>query len=518
MSRSSISTRMATQIIPWTGQGPIRRALSYCLLSWLLQCKELPNSSQSSTNNSRSHLADLKSRTFTCIGVVPVAERIIFDLEGKEDKPASILLVTVWELGEAAGPLLIAPLSEIYGRYPVFNIANLIFIFGVVLAALSQTSGILIFCRFLTGFAVASNVLNPAIIGDIYPSEQRGSGMSLVMLAPFLGGAIGPAISGAIAEKFGWRKILWMSAVIAITCELLFFTLFRETYKVPILQRRAARLRKEKGDETLKCAFERENARLLWWSTLRTTITRPFVVLVHSSVLQIMSLYGGAVFSFYYILATTLPDILREVYGFSPTMIGLSFLSFSKIVTFHVKGSANVNRYWWNLRSLRMQLIRWSHIRQAWKIQRRESSPWIPNTITDRRSICLPRDRRTLRMDSIQSMVRSSAPCGCRHSRISCDDDHGTLDFLCRGFFRALFRFRNDDGTYSSLFGRNSHTTNYSSPDQRSWNRIWLPDFGCDMCGLDTFACAGDAIWVALAPEFGIYEKLVDARVLFTVI
>jgi len=282
-----------------------------------------------SLNNSR--FVDLKSRTFTCIGVVPVAERIIVDLEGKESKSASILLVTIWELGEAAGPLLIAPLSEIYGRYPVFNVANLVFILGVVLAALSQTSGVLIFCRFLTGFAVASNVLNPAIIGDIYPSEQRGSGMSLIMLAPFLGGAIGPTISGAIAEKFGWRMILWMSAVIAITCEALFFTLLRETYKVPILQRRAARLRKEKGDETLKCAFERENARLLWWSTLRTTIRRPFVVLFHSSVLQIMSLYGGAVFSFYYILATTFPDILREVYGFSPTMIGVSFLSFSKI-------------------------------------------------------------------------------------------------------------------------------------------------------------------------------------------
>ncbi|TVY88296.1 Efflux pump [Lachnellula willkommii] len=268
--------------------------------------------------------------TFTCIGVVPVADRIILDLEGNQSKSASILLVTVWELGEAAGPLLIAPLSEIYGRYPIFNLANIIFIIGVVLAAISETAGLFIFARFLTGFAVASNVLNPAIIGDIYPSELRGSGMSLVMLAPLLGGAIGPAISGAIAETFGWRKILWISAVIAVVCEIFFFTMLRETYKVPILQRRAARLRKETNDKSLKCAWEPDNeGSPMSWLTLRAAFTRPIVVLWNSSVLQLLSIYGGLVFSFNYIMATTLPTILKEIYGFSPTFIGLSFLAFS---------------------------------------------------------------------------------------------------------------------------------------------------------------------------------------------
>lgn len=260
---------------------------------------------------------------------MPVAERIVTDLEGKEDKSASILLITVWELGEAAGPLLIAPLSEIYGRYPVFNAANILFIIGVALAALSPTANLLIFARFLTGFAVASNVLNPAIIGDIYPSESRGSGMSLVMLAPLLGGAIGPAISGAIAETLGWRMILGLSGGVAIICEILFFTLFRETYKVPILKRRAARLRKENKDDALKCAWEGEHE-MSAWSTLRVSIKRPLTILMDSSILKIMSFYGGIIFTFYYILATTLPSILKDIYGFSPAMIGLSFLSFSK--------------------------------------------------------------------------------------------------------------------------------------------------------------------------------------------
>lgn len=154
--------------------------------------------------------------------------------------------------------------------------------------------------------------------------------MSLVMFAPLLGGAIGPAISGAIAETLGWRKILWICAAVAVICEIFFITLLRETYKVPILQRRAARLRKETKDQSLKCACESEKADMMvGWAALRTAITRPVTVMLDSSVLQIMSFYGGMVFSLYYVVATTLPDMLREIYSFSPAMIGASFLSFS---------------------------------------------------------------------------------------------------------------------------------------------------------------------------------------------
>ena len=53
---------------------------------------------------------------------MPLATTIVEDLDGKHSSSAnSALLVTIWELGEAAGPLLIAPLSELLGRSPVFH-------------------------------------------------------------------------------------------------------------------------------------------------------------------------------------------------------------------------------------------------------------------------------------------------------------------------------------------------------------------------------------------------------------
>ncbi|RAL60453.1 hypothetical protein DID88_000228 [Monilinia fructigena] len=244
------------------------------------------------------------------VGVVPIARQIILDLEDQDSKSASVLLVTIWELGEATGPLLIAPLSEIYGRAAVFNMANVLFILWTVVAASSQTSHSFILSRFMTGCAVASNVLNPAVIGDMLPPDQRGSAMATLMLAPLLGGAVGPAITGEIAQSVGWRNVLWLAAVMAGVCE-----------------RRVARLKKENGDLALKAAVEEECEHTV--IAIWTAVKRPAAVFGESFVLQMLSFHGAIMFTFFYILSTTLPEVLKNVYGFLPATIGFSFLFFS---------------------------------------------------------------------------------------------------------------------------------------------------------------------------------------------
>jgi MFS family permease len=277
------------------------------------------------TNDWKIHYADHVHSTFTCIGVVPVASKIVQDLDGKQSSSTnSALLVTIWELGEAAGPLLIAPLSEILGRYPVFNVCNVGFIAATILAVCSQSSGVFIAARMLTGLCVASNVLNPAIIGDIFESEQRGSAMSLVMLAPLIGGAIGPAISGAIAQTMGWRRMLVIAAGLAIVCEVLFLVYFKETYKMAILRRKAAKTMQETG-EIPESKSTHEHIAKLWHS-----ITRPFAVLFGSSVLMLLSLFASVAFSYFYVVSVSLPLILIERYDFELAMIGTTFISFSK--------------------------------------------------------------------------------------------------------------------------------------------------------------------------------------------
>ncbi|KAI8953645.1 MFS transporter [Xylaria longipes] len=267
--------------------------------------------------------------TFTCISVVPIANNIISDLDdGHVSKSSSVLLVTIWELGEAAGPLLIAPLSEVFGRYPVMNGATVLFILATALAALSESTALFIFARALTGLSVASNVLGPAIVGDMFETEHRGSAISTIALAPLIGGSVGPAIGGAIAETLGWRWVLWLSVGLALTCEIIFFTFFRETYKVAILRRRAARLRTETGNPKLRTIFDTKDGQSSLHKIWECAV-RPATVLSGSSVLQVMSLHGALMFSYYYVFSTTLPDILQQLYGLSAAATGLAFIAFS---------------------------------------------------------------------------------------------------------------------------------------------------------------------------------------------
>lgn len=286
--------------------------------------------------------------TMTCMSVVPLAADIVQELSGSEtpSKSASVLLVTIWELGEAAGPLLIAPLSEMYGRYPVMNVCNILFIAATVMAASSQSVTQFVVARMLTGLVVAGNVLNPAIVGDIFISEQRGSAVSLIYLAPLVGGAVGPLIGSALAQAMGWRQVVWMTAALATVGEVVMFLVFKETYKVSILRKRAEKMMRNGLCENVKTSFDHESdlevAALMGepqreknggkqtaLEKLRDSVLRPAYVLFGSGVLMAMSLFGAVGFTFFYVISTTLAGILEGVYGLSPVAIGSCFASFT---------------------------------------------------------------------------------------------------------------------------------------------------------------------------------------------
>ncbi|KAJ5334370.1 uncharacterized protein N7506_008153 [Penicillium brevicompactum] len=261
--------------------------------------------------------------TFTCISIAPIAGYIIDDLNGGQQsqgsKSATVVLVTIWELGEAIGPLFIAPLSEIFGRYRLYLTMNMMFIAATLFAAVSPTTGLLIASRALMGMSVASNVLNPAVIGDMFVPEQRGTALSLVMFIPLSGGTVGPVISGAILQTLGWRTVVWISVGMAIICQFLFIAFFQETYKIQILRRRMARVSREIG------ASEKREDPKTNLSSLRTSVMRPAVVLFKSGVLAALLPFGSFIFSHFYIVSTTLPDILKTAYGLPPSAIGLAF-------------------------------------------------------------------------------------------------------------------------------------------------------------------------------------------------
>jgi len=63
----------------------------------------------------------------------------------------SQLMLSIFILAYAVGPLFLGPLSEIYGRTIVLQLSNLFFLVFNIGCAVSKTTVQMIVCRFLAG-------------------------------------------------------------------------------------------------------------------------------------------------------------------------------------------------------------------------------------------------------------------------------------------------------------------------------------------------------------------------------
>jgi multidrug resistance protein len=123
-------------------------------------------------------------------------------------------VVSIYVLGFAFGPLLAAPMSEIFGRARCFNVANIFFIIFTVITALSQNMEMLIAFRFLMGFAGSTPITNGSgTISDMFPVEERGKAMAVWAMGPLLGPCIGPVAGGYMIKAIGWRWVFWVIAI-----------------------------------------------------------------------------------------------------------------------------------------------------------------------------------------------------------------------------------------------------------------------------------------------------------------
>ena len=101
---------------------------------------------------------------------------------------ASTLAVTLYVLGLAIGPMFISPLSEIFGRVPIYHGANVMFVAFILGNALSRSLAQFLVFRFLSGCAGGTPMaLGGGTIADITTIQKRAVAMALFSLGPLAG-------------------------------------------------------------------------------------------------------------------------------------------------------------------------------------------------------------------------------------------------------------------------------------------------------------------------------------------
>lgn len=98
------------------------------------------------------------------------------------------LTVTIYVLGFGVGPVLIAPLSELYGRLIIYHICNAVYLAFTVGCALSTNMTMFIIFRFIAGCAGAAPLsIGGGTTSDVMPQEKRGAAMAIFAIGPLLG-------------------------------------------------------------------------------------------------------------------------------------------------------------------------------------------------------------------------------------------------------------------------------------------------------------------------------------------
>lgn len=139
----------------------------------------------------------------------------------------SSLIVCVYNVGLAIGPLILAPVSEMHGRMVTYHFTNILLTIFTAACALSPNLSCLIVFRMLAGMQASTVItLGGATVSDLFAQEERGRAMALWTFGPLLGPAIGPVIGGYLTQLQGWRWVFW---VVAIGVSALFWHLCHST-------------------------------------------------------------------------------------------------------------------------------------------------------------------------------------------------------------------------------------------------------------------------------------------------
>lgn len=248
--------------------------------------------------------------------------------------------LTFYLLGLAFGPVLGAPMSEMFGRRIVYITSlpiSMLFTMGVGLS--SHIRSVLVL-RFFAGFLSSpAMAIAGGTIADMWNFEMIGVALSGFCLAPFMGPVLGPVIGGFVAEAKGWKWTMWVNLMFAGVI-LVPVLLTPETYKPVILKKRA----KKRG---IKLAKIQQSPLELIKLFASVTLMTPLKMLFVEPIVMVFAVYVAFVFAVLFGFFEAYPVIFRGVYFMRLGPSGLTFLG---IMIGFILGTAiylSLDRYVW---------------------------------------------------------------------------------------------------------------------------------------------------------------------------
>ncbi|KAF3394807.1 hypothetical protein DPV78_009068 [Talaromyces pinophilus] len=230
--------------------------------------------------------------------------------------------VSIYALGLAVGPLIIAPLSEAYGRTILYHATAILFIIFSIACAVSTNLNMLVAFEFFQGCCGSAPItMGGGSVADMYSQEERGAHIAFLAVGPLIAQFVGPVGGSFLAAARGWRWVFWLVTILTAAIEVGYCFFIRETYQPVLIRRKAGRL--QKAGNTHISDFEKDI------STLRLvgrSIIRPFKMLFLFPIVLGLGTHAAIGYAYFYLLITTLSEIFIATYGFEAKIVGLVYL------------------------------------------------------------------------------------------------------------------------------------------------------------------------------------------------
>jgi len=133
-------------------------------------------------------------------------------------------------LAQTATTVVFGKLADLYGRRSVLLVGISIFLIGSVLCGFAWSMGSLIAFRLIQGLgAGAIQPVSITVIGDIYPTHERGRVQGWLASVWGVSSVIGPLAGGLIIQHVSWAWVFWINVPIGLAAAAGFYFFLRET-------------------------------------------------------------------------------------------------------------------------------------------------------------------------------------------------------------------------------------------------------------------------------------------------
>ncbi|KAG8997844.1 hypothetical protein FRB94_007415 [Tulasnella sp. JGI-2019a] len=268
--------------------------------------------------------------------MVAPALPIISDEFGiKQGSVESSLILSIFVLAYAFGPLILGPLSEIFGRTKVLQVSNLLFLGFNIACGRAKTSGQMMVFRFLAGLGGSAPLaIGGGTISDLFSADNRGKALAVYTLAPLTGPALGPVIGAWIVQFVSWRWVFYATSIADCVIQVLGLIFLRETYAPVLIAHKTRQLRKSENNPKLRSIFVKpghidvhDGGPRVWAKVIGHGLMRPLKMLLFQPILQVLATYQAILYGTMYLTLTTFSALWVEKYHYGLGISGLHYIA-----------------------------------------------------------------------------------------------------------------------------------------------------------------------------------------------